>query len=136
MKLVRSVGDLYPRVTEWNQCRILVRIWSSSAEPHASFSRAGALRHERHAAPPRGRRRVARYTPRAYRRVVKTYDLRTYDDVTEVIENGTRTLLVSRNPRRDLSEELERLRDDGWSVMSVASARENRLLVVLCREAA
>ena len=67
---------------------------------------------------------------------MKTYDLRTYDDVTEVIENGTRTLLVSRSPRRDLSEELERLRDDGWSVMSVASARENRLLVVLCREAA
>lgn len=67
---------------------------------------------------------------------MKTYDLRTYDDVTEVIENGTRTLLVSKNPRRDLSEELERLREDGWSVMSVASARENRLLVVLCREAA
>ncbi len=67
---------------------------------------------------------------------MKTYDLRTYDDVTEVIENGTRTLLVSKNPRRHLSEELERLRDDGWSIMSVASARENRLLVVVCRGAA
>lgn len=69
-------------------------------------------------------------------KIVKTYDLLTYDDVTEVVENGTRTLLVSKNPPRALSEELERLRDDGWTIMSVASPRENRLLVVVCREAA